>query len=528
VDLSSWGLSAQSAIIDNAIVEVNAANQIVWEWDVADHINVAAENVNWHSQFPDVIHMNSVTYDGNGGVIFSARHLDAVYRVDMATGAITWKLGGSPTPESLTVAGDQYVNAGGQLFSGQHYARLQPDGSLTVHDNGTRANRLPRAVRFTINTSNSTATEVEQVTDSRTTTASCCGSVEKLPGGDWVMGWGANDFTTELSPAGVPQVTITYPGIFSYRTADDLASIDSLRQGMDAMVPPVATLPSTAVALPANGATLSGGQWLDASASPGTTKVQFDLTGGTLNDTVISPATPTAYGWLGGFSTMTVPNGTYTLQSVAYDAAGDNAFSAPVTVTVNNPAPTTSVLLPSNGATLSGGQWLGATASSGVSTVQFELTGGTLNDTVVAPATLTAYGWLGGFSTTTVPNGTYTLQSVASYSGGVAGTSPGITVTINNPAPTTTVLLPSNGATLSGGQWLGATASPGVSSVQFELTGGTMNHTVVAPAILTAYGWLGGFSTATVPNGIYALQSVASYSGGVTGTSSGILITISN
>ena len=139
VDLSSWGLSSQSAITDNAIVELNPANQIVWQWSVADHINVATANVNWHDAFPDVVHMNSILYDGNGGIIFSARQFDAVYRIDMATGAITWKLGGSTTPQSLNVVGDQYA----QLFSGQHFARLQPDGSLTVHDNGTRANRQP-------------------------------------------------------------------------------------------------------------------------------------------------------------------------------------------------------------------------------------------------------------------------------------------------------------------------------------------------------------------------------------------------
>ena len=148
-------------------MELNPANQIVWQWDTAQHVNIAVENVNWHDAYPDVIHMNSIEYDGNGGIIFSARYLDAVYRIAMATGDITWKLGGAPTPESLTVIGDQYVDGGGQLFSGQHYARLQPDGSLTVHDNGSRANRPPRALRFAIDTSAGSATEVEQVTDSR-------------------------------------------------------------------------------------------------------------------------------------------------------------------------------------------------------------------------------------------------------------------------------------------------------------------------------------------------------------------------
>ena len=134
IDLSSWGLSSNAPIVDNVIVEVNPSNQVVWSWSVADHIDVATANVNWHVNYPDVIHMNSVEYDGNGGVIFSARHLDAVYRIDMATGAITWKLGGSATPQSLKVVGNSYY----ALFSGQHDARLAPDGSLTVYDDANQ------------------------------------------------------------------------------------------------------------------------------------------------------------------------------------------------------------------------------------------------------------------------------------------------------------------------------------------------------------------------------------------------------
>jgi hypothetical protein len=235
LDLSSWGLSSQASILNQVIVELNSQNKIVWQWSVMAHIDLAAANVNWHDQFPDIIHMNSIEYDGNGGIIFSARHLDAVYRIDMATGDITWKLGGSPTPQSLTVIGNQYE----QLFSGQHDARLQPDGSLTVHDNGTRAGRGPRALQFDINTTTMTATVVAQVADSRVPLAICCGSVELLPTGDWVMSWGYQDFMTELNSLGVPQITITYPGAFSYREAEVTASIAALRRGMDAMVHPI-------------------------------------------------------------------------------------------------------------------------------------------------------------------------------------------------------------------------------------------------------------------------------------------------
>ncbi len=41
-----------------------------------------------------------------------------------------------------------------------------------------------------------------------------------------------------------------------------------------------------------------------------------------------------------------------------------------------------------------------------------------------------------------MPNGTYTLQCVASYGGEVSGTSHGITVTVDNSASTPSVVVP--------------------------------------------------------------------------------------
>ncbi len=236
VDLSSWGLPSNSPILDDVIVEVTPSNQIVWSWSVAAHIDVATANVNWRSTYPDLIHMNSVEYDGNGGIIFSARNLDAVYRIDMATGAITWKLGGSATPQSLTVIGNTYS----QVFSAQHDAKIAPDGSLTVYDDATLGGGLPRAVRFDLDTTAMTATLVEQVTDPSANFSFCCGSAQKLATGNWVISWGGIDFMSEVSPSGVPQLTITFPGQYSYRASPVPASVASLREGMDAAVRPVA------------------------------------------------------------------------------------------------------------------------------------------------------------------------------------------------------------------------------------------------------------------------------------------------
>jgi uncharacterized protein YjbI with pentapeptide repeats len=292
---------------------------------------------------------------------------------------------------------------------------------------------------------------------------------------------------------------------------------------------------STRVAVPANGATLSGSTYLDALAgdTAGITKVVFELSGGTLSDQVVATGSPSLYGWLVQWNSATVPNGTYSLQSVATDAANNTSTSAPVSVTITNAAPTTTVLLPSNGATVSGSTYLDASATSGVTNVAYELSGGpsNLSDQVIATAAATYYGWLATWNTTSVPNGTYSLQSVASAGGGPSGTSAAVSITVANTAPTTTVLVPANGASLSGtATVLDASAGSGVTSVTYELSGGpsNLNDQVIATATPTYYGWYAPWNTTSVPDGTYSLQSVAAYSGGVSGTSPPVSVTVAN
>ena len=56
---------------------------------------------------------------------------------------------------------------------------------------------------------------------------------------------------------------------------------------------------------------------------------------GRLGSTTI-PAQQFVYGWLGGLKTTTLPDGTYTIQSAAFDAGGEVGRSKPVTVRVDN------------------------------------------------------------------------------------------------------------------------------------------------------------------------------------------------
>jgi virginiamycin B lyase len=197
--------------------------------------------------------------------------------------------------------------------------------------------------------------------------------------------------------------------------------------------------------------------------------------------------------------------------------------------TGSSPPPTTSVLIPSNGTTLSGSTTLDASASNAIS-VEFRLFGGVYgyNAPVLCTATATIYGWLCSWNTATVPSGSYTLLSEAFGAGGSAFSS-GVSITVNNPPPTTSVLIPSNGATLSGSTTLDASAS-NATTVEFRLFGGVYgyNAPVLCTATATIYGWLCTWNTATVPSGSYTLLSEAFGAGGSAFSPVGVNITVHN
>lgn len=96
----------------------------------------------------------------------------------------------------------------------------------------------------------------------------------------------------------------------------------------------------TSVVVPTNGASLKGSSAvLDASASGPSkvTGVNFTLSGGSLSSPMhVGTAQPSFYGWQAFWNTTAVPNGTYTLQSVATDTSGITATSAGITVTIAN------------------------------------------------------------------------------------------------------------------------------------------------------------------------------------------------
>jgi len=95
---------------------------------------------------------------------------------------------------------------------------------------------------------------------------------------------------------------------------------------------PDTTPPTTSITAPANGATVSGtavSVTASASDNVGVTKVEFYLDGALKSTDTTSP-----YAWT--WDSTTAANGSHTLVSKAYDAAGNVGTSATITVTVSN------------------------------------------------------------------------------------------------------------------------------------------------------------------------------------------------
>jgi len=224
----------------------------------------------------------------------------------------------------------------------------------------------------------------------------------------------------------------------------------------------------------------------------------------------------------------TFPIGATVVHCTVTDAAGHTATGSFQVSVVDTP-PVTAVVEPPAGALVESGIWLDASASSaiGIAQVQFVLSGGTIGTRTVASAVPTIDGWIGAFDTTTVPNGIYTLQSVATDTAGLSTTSPAVSITVGNHKLTTTVLVPGLGAVLHTGSVLDASATglSDVASVRFELVGKGGRH-LIGTATQTVDGWISLASLDGIHPGAYRLVSVALDAGGEFAVSPGVPVTV--
>jgi hypothetical protein len=220
---------------------------VAFQWSAAGKVKPAESQawsfLRWRypgmtGKFWDLDHINSVQpYDA--GYLVSLRDTNAIYYIRASDGSIVWKLGGTTTPQSLTILGDPDA---AHDFGAQHDVRAWPDGTVSVHDNGGGQHRPPRVVRYRIDAAAGTATLVETLSDPLNTTPSqTSGSARLMPGGDWTVAWGATPYVDEITPTNQVVFRLRFaPPIFTYRAIPilpDQISPAQLEAAMDTMYP---------------------------------------------------------------------------------------------------------------------------------------------------------------------------------------------------------------------------------------------------------------------------------------------------
>ena len=185
--------------MDNTIREVDGDKTLLWEWSAFDHFSV--EESTYALCFPNLLpdetlgadqvevdpfHINGLQRIEEGGCgidecdyMVTARHLDGVFRLDRTTGEVEWILSSrvpdplDPVPNDaklLTIVDDPL---NGPLR--MHDAQLQGD-VLTMHDNRTGSGEPSRVVTYRIDTTNRTATLIDQIDHPSGSTSGSFGS----------------------------------------------------------------------------------------------------------------------------------------------------------------------------------------------------------------------------------------------------------------------------------------------------------------------------------------------------------------
>ena len=198
VDMSEIveGGDPNATVIGLVIQEVDAANNVLFQWRSWDHIPITDTTVDLMADRIDYVHGNSVEWDHDGNLIISSRFLDEVTKISRETGDIIWRLGGK---------GNQFTFIGdGEPFFDQHDARRLENGHLTLYDNRSAPNSTySRGVEYELDEEAMTARRVWEYRSTSGDASWAMGNMQRLPDGNSLIGWGALYPTlTEVTPDG--------------------------------------------------------------------------------------------------------------------------------------------------------------------------------------------------------------------------------------------------------------------------------------------------------------------------------------
>jgi hypothetical protein len=199
MNLSGYKGLSDGVLTDSIIQELDVKTGLVmWEWHALGHIPLSESNnpaPKYHYPW-DYAHINSASPGSKGDVLLSSRNTWGLYDVDIASGQIRWRLGGKRSTLKLGAGTREYW---------QHDAEWQPDGLISVFDNGSTPpkEKQSRGLLLKVSEAGHSVSLVKAFTNpSKTLLAASQGNTLSLPGGKWLMGYGGLPNFTEYDSSG--------------------------------------------------------------------------------------------------------------------------------------------------------------------------------------------------------------------------------------------------------------------------------------------------------------------------------------
>lgn len=218
------GGDENAQVIGAVIQEFDRRGRKTFEWRSLDHVPVTETtfDIDITQSHVDYLHANAVIVDSVGDFLLSCRNTDQIIKIDRRTGSIIWRLGGYAARRSdFRIIGDGIGASAG--FSHQHAPVITREGEILVFDNGLfRQTPESRAVAYKLDQTLMTATRTWEYRHPEQPLAGTMGSVQQLPNGNILIGWGTNSrglVATEVDRRGTTHAELrsSEPNDYPYR-----------------------------------------------------------------------------------------------------------------------------------------------------------------------------------------------------------------------------------------------------------------------------------------------------------------------
>jgi hypothetical protein len=199
MDLSAAGGLTDGWVVDGIAQEVDIeTGEVLFEWHSLGHVGLdeSYRKASRDSKEPfDYFHINSIDVDHDDNLLVSAKGTCAVYKVNRRTGEVMWRLGGKKS---------DFEMGAGTRTAYQHDARRQPDGTLTIFDNGAdpKVHDQSRGIVVKLDEDEMTATLLREYTHPDELLAGSQGNVQVLSNSNVFVGWGSEPVLSEFAGEG--------------------------------------------------------------------------------------------------------------------------------------------------------------------------------------------------------------------------------------------------------------------------------------------------------------------------------------